>query len=786
MIQVSARGGETTAHGLLLFTQAIEGSSPAAAAAAASQKPSPPDLRDANMLASFASMSAQMKQAEDSSVPSAKGSQGIESVTVHNLAYQTNHPSIAQGTNNPVNIMANVYNNAQQDHQSTDAKVDTMVQNSSDLEEKRLVEEGGIDIAGLPQGGEKKSSQTMSADAVSYQERQIGNDVQPPVAESINIDTSDDRVLESMEQPSDEEGTEDFAVPDTTQILKEETKEDIAVPHDDIKSKLTNGNGKPFLLPNDETNQRNEIKQPNVEEGSEDLSPDQSTGDAVPTLPPLPQYDEISLINAADKNNDHSEKEATENEGTKAAASRDDGDLSMDADKVDADKYESEEQEGSTAPSINAVDSSQCNEEVRPEESNVINFGKWAMQNEEDAKLSNGGHDEVATEAAPTEIKEKSDSKVPKPERMTFMESIKKPSALDDTLPSPTAIPSTGVVTLRGKLSSSDDGLHNICGVWALGLDKLEQGLEFEYQSTVKVNDIPLSGQYSGWFHLNSDDGTEKIKSPETDVELIFIKNSDGYHNIEGKGSNIYGSYTIYGTLDSNGIITMCRKFQDDKSKPNLKKKVATRKYRTSFATKRKRGKQPTSIGSSKSDSAAKKRKNNQPKHPDAGKKYGLGKPGLQCDCCFFDEDTDVGETPFIKCLYCGLVAHSACYPPISSVDKNGMFLCDVCTAYFHPSVNKAERTNNAIPIGKAGQPLKSVAEDSKASSDGRLHEKAACNLCERSCVVGGMKPSDEDTWVHFACVMATEDAYFDGKTAVNISSQLKKNRTLLSKHKKV
>ena len=119
-------------------------------------------------------------------------------------------------------------------------------------------------------------------------------------------------------------------------------------------------------------------------------------------------------------------------------------------------------------------------------------------------------------------------------------------------------------------------------------------------------------------------------------------------------------------------------------------------------------------------------------RHRDSGKRYGIGKPGLLCDCCFFEEDQEIAKTPLIQCLYCGLVAHSACYPPVSTVDANGKFLCDCCTAFFHPSVNKAARTKN--PADGNIPPPKPLPSDIAAKSDGRLHgEDVYCQLCELS-----------------------------------------------------
>ncbi|KAL7541914.1 hypothetical protein ACHAXR_012252 [Thalassiosira sp. AJA248-18] len=386
-------------------------------------------------------------------------------------------------------------------------------------------------------------------------------------------------------------------------------------------------------------------------------------------------------------------------------------------------------------------------------------------------------------------VVEKSESK-PDEEEASAGKPLATTKEVEDNFPPPTNLPSTGVVSLRGKLTRSD-GVHTIAGVWALGLDTIladtenTKGLcldfEYQHQSSGEVNDFPLAGKYTGWFHLNSDDGENKVKSPEKDIDLSFINNNEGYHNVEGSGSNIYGSYSIIGTLTADGVITMCRKFESPK--PKRTKKNSSRKSR-SPASGRKRAKH--SIGGnrkshSKKSGTPSKKKVTVIRHRDSGKRYGIGKPGLLCDCCFFEEDEEIAKTPLIQCLYCGLVAHSACYPPVSTVDANGKFLCDVCSAYFHPSVNKEMRTkkteNGNTP------PPKPLAEDIEAKSDGRLHGKGVyCQLCARNDVSGGMKPTDSNSWVHLACLMSAEGAYFDEKTAVNVQASLKKNRTELIK----
>jgi hypothetical protein len=154
-------------------------------------------------------------------------------------------------------------------------------------------------------------------------------------------------------------------------------------------------------------------------------------------------------------------------------------------------------------------------------------------------------------------------------------------------LPPPSESFPSGVVCLRGKLDkeeSNDLGItecvQRINGMWSSGLDFLvadpenDRGLcnpfEYEHKSSVTSNIFPVSGRYSGWFALKNDDGTT-TRINERDVVLKFRKNNAGNHNVEGKGSNVFGKYSITGTLTADNVITIFRHFQPRKLKNSLK-----------------------------------------------------------------------------------------------------------------------------------------------------------------------------------------------------------------------
>ncbi|KAG7355493.1 bromodomain containing protein [Nitzschia inconspicua] len=153
-----------------------------------------------------------------------------------------------------------------------------------------------------------------------------------------------------------------------------------------------------------------------------------------------------------------------------------------------------------------------------------------------------------------------------------------------DELPDPSP-QYNDVVCLRGKLSKTPmdelTGLGatsvvtRITGFWANSLEQIlldpqnAKGLfnlfELEHKSSSNPGTFAVSGRYSGFFYVQTELGKKKL--PEKDVTLRFRKNNKGYHNVEGKGSNAYGKYTISGTLTEDGVLTIFRHFAAAKTK---------------------------------------------------------------------------------------------------------------------------------------------------------------------------------------------------------------------------
>lgn len=156
----------------------------------------------------------------------------------------------------------------------------------------------------------------------------------------------------------------------------------------------------------------------------------------------------------------------------------------------------------------------------------------------------------------------------------------------EEVKPQPTIIPAVGVC-LRGtlvrntseELSLDNTAVHRITGLWSMMgltaiLDEPIKCEKFEYEHKTSGDSVfPLSGKYTGFFYVS--DGPEgRTKVAERDVTLKFIPNSEGHHNVEGRGSNVFGKYSITGTLLDDGLITLSRHFQAIKLKASKKPSV--------------------------------------------------------------------------------------------------------------------------------------------------------------------------------------------------------------------
>lgn len=152
-----------------------------------------------------------------------------------------------------------------------------------------------------------------------------------------------------------------------------------------------------------------------------------------------------------------------------------------------------------------------------------------------------------------------------------IMETGESVSSVENgNLPSPSQMYPTGVICLRGQLtttseSRSDAGtiIQKIQGLWAPSLETIldsGNGLcnKFGYQIECisrHESDKPISGRCVGWFNMDN----KKIE--EKDISINFLDNSAGYYNIEGIGVNEFGQYRISGVMKSGGEVTFFRHY---------------------------------------------------------------------------------------------------------------------------------------------------------------------------------------------------------------------------------
>eukprot|EP00978_Attheya_sp_CCMP212_P032052 scaffold123458_cov45-Attheya_sp.AAC.1 len=176
----------------------------------------------------------------------------------------------------------------------------------------------------------------------------------------------------------------------------------------------------------------------------------------------------------------------------------------------------------------------------------------------------------------------------------------------DGPLPAPAKSFPSHVVCLQGYVERTESaaaigpvgtGLnltqeveHRISGMWSSGLDLIQadptnsKGLcnKFEYEHKCTGDTpFPLSAKYAGWFYLSNEDGS-RTRVSERDVQLKFRSNSNGKGNwnVEGRGSNVFGKYTITGTLvhqtdTDKYLLTIFRHFLPRKKSAALKTSAA-------------------------------------------------------------------------------------------------------------------------------------------------------------------------------------------------------------------
>jgi hypothetical protein len=109
--------------------------------------------------------------------------------------------------------------------------------------------------------------------------------------------------------------------------------------------------------------------------------------------------------------------------------------------------------------------------------------------------------------------------------------------------------------------------------MWCPNLDRFFQDPEnskggchlFEYRQK-RASSSDLSGVYNGWFGTSRDrkGGQGDVRINEKGVKLEWELNSEGYYNVQGKGTHFWGRYRISGIMKDDEIV-LFRDFEEKK-----------------------------------------------------------------------------------------------------------------------------------------------------------------------------------------------------------------------------
>lgn len=128
-------------------------------------------------------------------------------------------------------------------------------------------------------------------------------------------------------------------------------------------------------------------------------------------------------------------------------------------------------------------------------------------------------------------------------------------------------MPQMLVPSLRGKYEVLPNTV--VCkGFWAMsdaGHAFADQISAFEFKLS-KGSDaslsFPVDGKYHGWFFLKQPPPFKALKIDDKDMFLKFTKNeSSNSYSVDGKGTNRFGSFILYGTLQSTGEMQLYREY---------------------------------------------------------------------------------------------------------------------------------------------------------------------------------------------------------------------------------
>lgn len=132
------------------------------------------------------------------------------------------------------------------------------------------------------------------------------------------------------------------------------------------------------------------------------------------------------------------------------------------------------------------------------------------------------------------------------------------------------------------------------------------QTSDFEFQlsnpssSSSDLTQFPISGKYTGWFHLK-----QPMKAPlkieDKDLNIDFQKSfqSDDAYDVTGSGQNKFGKFSLYGTFEpSSGKLQMYRVYIPKKTAPTPKSTKGSTKSSTNASATTSSSSTPNSFAS--------------------------------------------------------------------------------------------------------------------------------------------------------------------------------------------
>ncbi|CAM9276971.1 unnamed protein product, partial [Discosporangium mesarthrocarpum] len=139
--------------------------------------------------------------------------------------------------------------------------------------------------------------------------------------------------------------------------------------------------------------------------------------------------------------------------------------------------------------------------------------------------------------------------------------------------PSPTREPTVRLPCMMGEFDVDETtGMHQCTGVWAMSKKDVTLGVTSPFEFRVAATEtgargpkmnlpFPHTGMYEGHFVVQQPP-KPPLDVDEKELYLGFVRNSVGGWNVEGRGRNCYGTFSITGRLGADRKLEVYRAYQ--------------------------------------------------------------------------------------------------------------------------------------------------------------------------------------------------------------------------------